>query len=116
MGEIGDQLFAFVGLERTGGVLMYDITDPNDVMLVDYLNTHLETGSVSPEGLTFIPATNSVDGTNYLVVGYEGSSSLEVFSIVPEPSSLTLLVGLLGGLGLLQRSRYRRRPGRQSLS
>lgn len=91
LGEIAGHTVAFIALERTGGVLMYDITNPRNVQFLDYLNTHLTSGSTSPEGLSFVPSSESVDGRNYLIVGYDGSSSIEVFEIlgVPEPSGLT---------------------------
>jgi len=106
LGEIDGRIFAFIGLERVGGVMMYDVTDPHDPILVDYINTHPETDSRSPEGLIFISSEMSPDGRNYLAVGYDRSDSIEVFEVIPEPSSAVL--ALLGLIGLL-RFRYRRR-------
>ena len=106
LGEIDGRVYAFIGLERVGGVMMYDVTDPNDPIFVDYLNTHLETESRSPEGLIFISSEISPDGRSYLAVGYDRSDSIEVFEVIPEPSSAVLaLLGLIG----LSRCRYRRR-------
>lgn len=106
LGEIDGRIFAFIGLERVGGVMMYDVTDPHDPILVDYINTHAETDSRSPEGLIFISSEISPDGRSYLAVGYDRSDSIEVFEVIPEPSSAVL--ALLGLIGLL-RFRYRRR-------
>lgn len=39
MGTIGSKTFAFVGLERMGGVLVFDITDAKTPKRVDYINT-----------------------------------------------------------------------------
>ena len=106
LGEIDGRVYAFIGLERVGGVMMYDVTDPNDPIFVDYLNTRPETGSRSPEGLIFISSEMSPDGGSYLAVGYDRSDSIEVFLVIPEPSSAVL--ALLGLIGLL-RFRFRRR-------
>ncbi|MBX2853087.1 MAG: choice-of-anchor I family protein [Phycisphaeraceae bacterium] len=100
IGTIDGKTFAFVGLERTGGIAMFDITDPNSVTFLDYVT---ETG-VSPEGLDFF----EFDGNAYLAVAYEGSedpgqADIEVYQIVPEPSSLALLA--MGGLLITRRRR-----------
>lgn len=110
LGVIGDETFGFIGLERTGGVMMYDITDPHNVSFVDYLNTYYDTGSISPEGMYFISSDSSPDGGSYLLVAYEKTGSIEVFQVIPEPSSIVLLI--LGGLtlgvaGLIHRHRRR---------
>lgn len=39
VGTIGSKTFAFVGLERMGGVLVFDITDAKTPKRVDYINT-----------------------------------------------------------------------------
>jgi hypothetical protein len=60
--------YVFVGLERVGGVLAYDITDPNAPVFVDYVNnrdfsvidlTSPEAGDLGPEGVLFITAHDS---------------------------------------------------------
>jgi hypothetical protein len=103
VGKVGDRTVAFVGMERAGGIVAYDITDPTNVMLADYVHTGLETGSSSPEGLAFVSSEMSVDGHAYLIVGYDGSSSLEVFRVVPEPQGFVHLWMLLGGVLYLRR-------------
>lgn len=44
VGEIDDIPYAFIGLERIGGVIIYDISDPTDAELVDYVNPLDENG------------------------------------------------------------------------
>lgn len=100
VGTFNGKTYAFVGLERSGGIGMFDITDPNGVFFVDYVT---ETG-VSPEGLDFFV----YNGDAYLAVAYEGSedpgqSDIEIYRIVPEPSSLALLA--LGGVLVARRRR-----------
>lgn len=36
LGQIGERTFAFVGLERMGSIMVYDITNPYDVKFEDY--------------------------------------------------------------------------------
>ncbi len=93
VGKIGNKTFAFIGLERIGGVLVYDITDPTQPFRVDYLNpredwttanpaTLLGTvGDLGPEGLAFIPAAQSPNGTPLLLVGNEVSGTTAVLQI-----------------------------------
>jgi hypothetical protein len=38
VGRVGGRLYAFVGLERIGGILMMDLTDPRNPEYVDYVN------------------------------------------------------------------------------
>ncbi len=116
----GKTLMALM-LERQNGVLLYDITDPNAPIRLDYINTYasgvaganLNDRLVSPEGSLFISAANSPTGTALLLVGYEGhdgganSAVIEggvgVFQIVPEPSTLACLLGGAAMLSLRRR-------------
>jgi hypothetical protein len=93
LGKIGNKTFAFIGLERMGGVLVYDITNPAAPTRVDYLNTRDEwttqpgaanlatTGDLGPEGLVFIPAAQSPNGKPLLVVGNEVSGTTAVLQL-----------------------------------
>ena len=102
--EIGDTPVAFIGLERVGGVLAFDLTDPTDPQFLDYVNNRdfdadvetLAAGDLGPEGLLFIDAADSPIGEPLLVVTNEVSGSTTIYSI-PEPTTLaTLGLGLLG--------------------
>ena len=80
VGKIGDEVFAFIGLERIGGVMMYNITDPANAEFVDYLNlrdfSEDVAGDVSPEGMAFIPGKKP-----QLIVGHEVSGTVTVLNI-----------------------------------
>ena len=88
IGRIAGRTYAFVGLERVGGVVVYDITVPSDATFVTYVNPRdfggdLEAnGSDSgPEGLLFVPATDSPTGEPLLVVGNEVSGTTTVYEV-----------------------------------
>ena len=39
MGTVDGRTYAFVALERTGGVMAYDVTEPASAQYVNYINT-----------------------------------------------------------------------------
>ncbi|MBB6735618.1 choice-of-anchor I family protein [Cohnella zeiphila] len=100
VGQVGNRTLAFVGLERVGGVMTYDITDPHNVYFVNYTNTRdftkgLETDS-GPEGLDFIPAAISPTGRPLLLVANEVGGTVAVLQVnvakvTLDRSSLSLL-------------------------
>jgi hypothetical protein len=97
IGSIGAKTFAFIGLERMGGVLVYDITNPTAPFRVDYLNPRDEwekepedeaaagklaaIGDLGPEGLVFVPAAQSPNGKPLLIVGNEVSGTTAVMQL-----------------------------------
>ena len=83
VGQVGSETYAFVGLERVSGILMYNISNPSKPKLVQYMRntTNLTDGDISPEGLKFIPASQSPTGVPLLVVGYEVTGSVAVYQI-----------------------------------
>jgi DNA-binding beta-propeller fold protein YncE len=93
LGSIGNRTFAFIGLERMGGVLVYDITNPTAAFRVDYLNTREDwitedpslvlanVGDLGPEGLVFVPADASPNGKPLLIVGNEVSGTTSVLQL-----------------------------------
>lgn len=82
VGQFGNKFFAFIGLERVGGVMVYDVTNPMAPVFVTYLNTRDGvTGDRGPEGLTFIPEDKSPNGKPLLIVGNEVSGTTAVFQI-----------------------------------
>ena len=74
VGTVGGRIYAFIALERTGGVMVYDVTDPAHVSYVNYINSRdfsstvpgseqykddeldkwVTGGDVAPEGLAFV--------------------------------------------------------------
>jgi hypothetical protein len=88
LGEIDDRTYAFIGLERVGGVMMYDVTDPRAPFFVDYLNNRDFVagigdlaGDLGPEGLTFIAAHDSPNGRPIVVVANEISGTVTFYAI-----------------------------------
>jgi len=82
---IGGKKYAFVSLERVGGVMVYDVTDPANAHFVDYKNSRsvsAYTGDHGAETLIFIADSTSPNGKNYLVVANEISGTLTVFEVV----------------------------------
>ena len=91
-GVIGAQTFAFIGLERVGGVMVYDVSNPTNPQFVTYKNPAIDgsTGAgatdVSPEGMVFVPAAQSPNGTPLLLVANELSGTTTVYEVrVPTP-------------------------------
>jgi hypothetical protein len=105
VGTVGNRLYTFVGIERAGGFMVYDITNPSHPFFVDYINDW-QLGDISPEGLLFIPAADSPNGTPLLIVANEVSRNVAIYSVkpVPEPSAVLGLVTLgLAGYSLKKR-------------
>ena len=38
IGHVGERIYAFIGLERVGGIMVYDITNPYQPTFVQYVN------------------------------------------------------------------------------
>jgi hypothetical protein len=83
VGQVGTETYAFVALERASAVMMYKITDPTKPRLVQYIRntTTLLDGDISPEGMKFIPASQSPTGVALLAVGHEVTGSVAVYQI-----------------------------------
>ncbi len=80
VGEINGKTYLFVGLERQNAILTYDITNPSAPTLVEYYISEGD-GDISAEGMQFIPASESPNGKNLLLVSYEISGSTAIYEI-----------------------------------
>ncbi|RZA33291.1 MAG: alkaline phosphatase [Lysobacteraceae bacterium] len=82
IGRFGSKTYAFIGLERVGGVMVYDVSKPAAASFVTYLNTRTnDSGDLGPEGLAFIPADKSPNSKPLLVVGNEVSGTTAILQI-----------------------------------
>lgn len=93
LGEIEGRTYAFVALERTGGVMVYDVTDPEAPTYEQYLQTP---GDFAPEGLRFITAAESPTGTPLLAISSEVSETLSFFEIDLSANAVTLISEIQG--------------------
>ena len=88
VGTVGGKTYAFIALERIGGVMVYDITNPDKTEFVNYINSREFDadirGDVSPEGLCFIPAAQSKTGKPLLLAACEVSGTLAVYELTGE--------------------------------
>ncbi|MBX2840270.1 MAG: choice-of-anchor I family protein [Flammeovirgaceae bacterium] len=98
IGEINGKTYAFIGMERVGGIMVYDISDPANVVFVSYTNNRdftadaetPEAGDLAPEGIEFISAENSPTGEPLLVVANEVSGTTSIYGIGEAPAKPTL--------------------------
>ena len=109
VGTVDGKTYAFVALERTGGVMAYDVTDPAAITFVNYVNTRdfgttvegseeyedgeldkwVTGGDVAPEGLLFLDAASSPNGEPLLLAACEVSGTVAVYQLGSE--DLTVL-------------------------
>lgn len=103
--EFNNWYYALVGLERTDGFMIFDITDPNAPVYQDYI---LTLGDEAPEGIAFAQVMeDSSGGWGYLAVANEESQTVTLYRVeavsLPAPA-LLMLIGVLA----LRRARARR--------
>jgi hypothetical protein len=81
---INNKTYAFITLERIGGVMVYNVTNPQTPSFVQYTNSRSTAawgGDLGPEGIIYIPATESPIDTGLVVVSNEISSTISIFKI-----------------------------------
>jgi len=106
LGTIGKKTFAFIGLERQSGIMVYDISNPQKPVFIQYFNNRtfkqdqvykdakgqpilnkdgkqilIEKSDLGPEGLTFVSAKDSPNAKPMLIVGNEVSGSTAIYQI-----------------------------------
>ena len=109
IGRINDRLYAFIGLERVGGIMVYDVTDPHQPEYVEYINNRDFTGNaeagtagdLGPEGILFIDAVDSPIGIPLLVTGNEVSGTTTIFSITDPSAENVFTLELTKGLNMV---------------
>ncbi len=71
-----ERYILFVGLERTDQIMVYDITNPT---APTFLNILSHDGDEAPEGLLVIPAKESPNGKDLLIVSNEDSGTVSIY-------------------------------------
>ena len=80
VGQVGHHSYAFVGLERVGGIMIYDITNPYEPYFVKYLYDP-DNKDISPEGITFESAEESPNGKPLLIASFEVSGTTSTWEL-----------------------------------
>ncbi|RYZ52047.1 MAG: hypothetical protein EOP49_10435, partial [Sphingobacteriales bacterium] len=81
---INNKVYAFIALERMGGCMVYDITNPSAPVFTDYKNTRSiasYSGDQGAEGIIYISAANSPTGVPIVILANEVSSTLSIFGV-----------------------------------
>jgi len=81
---IDGKYFAFASLERVGGVMIYNITDPMNPVYVGYHNNRsfaTNGPDRGAEGMIYIDAANSPNGNSIMLLANEISSTLTIYQI-----------------------------------
>ena len=95
VGQINGRTIAFVGLERVGGIMVYDVSAPEAPQFIQYITTrdfgeptqnpddsyNPASGDLGPEGMVFVPAADSPNGQALLLVGNEVSGTTTIFQV-----------------------------------
>ena len=101
VGAVNGRTYAFVALERTGGIMVYDVSNPERAAFVNYINTRdfdaivegseqyedgeldkwVTGGDVAPEGLLFLDGEKSPNGEPLLLAACEVSGTVAVYQL-----------------------------------
>lgn len=99
------QVYAMIGLERIGGIMTYNISDPENPVFVSYFNNRdftvdaqLEDDSTNPavgdlgtEDIIYISADDSPNGEELVVTANEISGTITLFTIGEPTFALRLI-------------------------
>ncbi len=87
--RLDGSIFALIGLERIGGIMIYDITDPTAPEFVNYVNNRdftadaesPQAGDLGVEDIIFIPLEQSPVNAPLVVTSNEVSGTVSVFAV-----------------------------------
>jgi len=91
VGEVDGRTYAFVGLERVGGFMVFDVSDPEAPTFVQWANNRDYTDGTTfgpdggPEGLSFVEGDDSPTGEPVVVVSHEVTGTVSLYG----PASAT---------------------------
>lgn len=83
VGKVGRHQYAFIGLERTGGIVVYNMDNPTKPVFDTYFKSQ-DNKDISPEGLTFIPEEQSPTQKPLLLASHEMSGTIAVYEFTGE--------------------------------
>ncbi len=89
IGKIGSSTYAFIALEKIGGLMVYNISNPYEPKFETYVNTRNfnadpekgAAGDLAPEGVLFIPADISPNKKPLVVTSNEVSGTVTIFQV-----------------------------------
>ena len=88
--EINNTFYAFIGLERVGGFMVYDITNPNAPVFEGYYNNRSVTpgednienlGDLAPESIVYIAPEDNAEQKGLIVLANEVSATISVYTL-----------------------------------
>jgi hypothetical protein len=113
LGTVGDSVYAFIGLERVGGVMVYNVSNPTTPRLVQYLNNRNpgvtpgagtvlngtltggvpagQVGDLGQEGILFVPAAQSPNGFPMVITASEVSGTTTMYEFSNRTTGVTRL-------------------------
>ena len=96
LAAVNGRTYAFIALERIGGIMAYDITNPAEAAFVNYINTRdfntATGGDVAPEGLAVIAREKSV----YLLAAFEVSGTVASYRLTDAEAPAVSAVAVTG--------------------
>ncbi len=84
---IGSRVFAFVALERIGGVIVFNVTNPAAPTFVTFENNRPENRGA--EGIIYLDTLNSPNGKRLVLLANETSNTVSTYEITPNFSTPT---------------------------
>jgi len=92
IGKAYGRTYAFIALERVGGIMTYDVTNPQNPTFEHYINRRdfsvnagasnfLLAGDLGPEGIIFINADDSPNAKPLVVIANEISGTTTIFQV-----------------------------------
>ena len=98
--KVGNQYYALIGMERQGGIMIYDITDPYNPVFERYINNRnfdvdaesADAGDLGPEAIIYIPADESPNGEALVAVANEVSGTTTLYGVADNSSRYALQI------------------------
>ncbi|PZD77318.1 alkaline phosphatase [Mesonia sp. K7] len=88
--EINGNFYAFIALERVGGFMVYDITDPTSPVFEGYFNNRSTTpgeddianlGDLAPESIVYVKPQDNALNKGLIVIANEVSATISVYEM-----------------------------------